>query len=82
MFNFGKVYEHSQPDLARYEVNGLNNCSKLFPYFDKFPLRSKKLQSYILWKKIYLRLLAKEHLNPQLRPILKDLAGPTAEINN
>lgn len=41
--NIGKVFNHSQPDVFTFEVNGLENCSKLFPYFDKFPLKTKKL---------------------------------------
>jgi len=78
IFNMGKIYKHSQPDTWTFEVNGLTNCNKLFIYFDKFSLRSKKAYSYLLWKGLYFKLLNKEHLNSTLRPILKELA---AKIN-
>lgn len=78
IFNIGKIYKHSQPDTWTFEVNGLTNCNKLFIYFDKFSLRSKKAHSYLLWKGLYFRLLNKEHLDSTLRPILKELA---AKIN-
>jgi len=79
LFGTGRVIPHSQPDTFTYEVNGLTNCSKLFSYFDLHLLRSKKANSFILWKELYFKLKNKKHLDPTLRPSLKVL---TSLVNN
>jgi hypothetical protein len=42
-------------------------------------LRFKKSNSYMLWKEVDVRISNREHLNPQLRPLLKEMAS---KINN
>lgn len=79
LFNVGKIYKHSSKGAYYYRVGGLNDLTKLFPYFDSYPLRSKKLKSYILWKDLHSKLLNKNHLNPTLRDSLKVLAS---KVNN
>jgi len=79
LFNVGRVYKHSSKKAYNYRVSGLKDLTKLFPYFDNFPLRSKKLKSYILWKDIHKNLLNKNHLNSTLRESLKVLAS---KVNN
>jgi hypothetical protein len=79
LFNVGKIYKQSQKGAYYYRVGGLKNLTNLFPYFDNYPLRSKKLKSYILWKDLHSRLVNKHHLNSTLRESLKVLAS---KVNN
>ena len=37
---------------------------KILPHFDRYPLRSGKLQDYLVFRQIVLRMRHKEHLNP------------------
>jgi hypothetical protein len=79
IFQVGKVYNHSSKDCYYYRIGGIKDLNKIFPYLDSFPLRTKKLKSYILWKNIYFKLLNKDHLDSTLRNSLKVLAS---KVNN
>jgi len=79
LFKVGKVSKHSNKKAYCYRVSGLNNLTKLFPYFDEYPLLSKKLKSYILWKDIHNKIKNKNHLNFTFRESLKVLAS---KVNN
>lgn len=46
----GKVSEQS--NNIELSINGLRNCILILEYFDKYPLRSKKYNSYIKYKEI------------------------------
>jgi hypothetical protein len=46
-FLVGVVSPHSKEDQWDYIVNGIKNCSYLFPYFDSHLLRTKKFKSYL-----------------------------------
>lgn len=48
LFGVGVINKHHQPGAYNYRVGGLSQTKKLFEYFDKFQLKSKKLISYIL----------------------------------
>ena len=48
LFKVGKIYNHSIKGVYYYRVGGLNDTSQLLSYFDKYPLKSKKLKSYII----------------------------------
>lgn len=48
-----------------FNVFGLDKCSYLFNYFDKFELKSKKRLSYFRWKVVYNYLKDKVHLNSE-----------------
>ena len=61
--------------MYEYRINGLKACSNVFSYFDEFSLNSKKAISYALWKQLYTRLKNKEHLDPELRVVLKEKAS-------
>lgn len=74
LFKVGKVYKHSSPNAYNYRISGLNDLTILFNYFDEYPLRSKKLKSYIIWREIHRQLKQKNHLNIALRDSLKVLA--------
>jgi LAGLIDADG endonuclease len=75
LFGVGVVEPHSKEGVFTYAVNGLHNCAHLFTYFDTHSLHTKKANSYKLWRELHARLIAKEHLNPNLRPLLKKLAS-------
>lgn len=48
LFETGNVYKHYSPDAFYYRVSGVKNCLKLFEYFDKYPLKSNKLNVYLM----------------------------------
>lgn len=80
IFKVGVIRKHSLgSEIYYYRVSGLSDTSKLFYYFDKHQLKTKKLKSYILWRDLHCKLSNKEHLNITLRPSLKVLAS---KINN
>jgi hypothetical protein len=62
-------------------VNGVKNCKGLFAYFDKYPLITKKKESYLKWKLIHSRLVLKDHLNPKTRLELIELAKQINKTN-
>jgi hypothetical protein len=76
----GAVVPHSVSNVWEYRVNGLKNCKELFPYFDKYNLKSKKRDSYLKWKILYSRLLKKDHLDCNLRLELVELAKQINKI--
>lgn len=63
MFKAGKVSKHSVANVYEYRVNGIKNCSNVFPYFNKYNLFTKKSLSYTLWKEIHGDFINKHHLN-------------------
>jgi hypothetical protein len=48
LFNGGIVSKHSVFNVNEYRLGGVKNCNKIFPYFDKYTLRTKKSISYTL----------------------------------
>jgi hypothetical protein len=79
LFNIGKIYYHSVPNVYYYRITGLKNVTKIFSYFDYYTLRSKKIKSYILWKDLHSKRSNKDHLNATLRYSLIILAK---KVNN
>jgi hypothetical protein len=71
----GTVRSHSQADVNELTVNGAANMARVIAYFDKFQLRTKKLESYKLWKEVQQAILTKEHLVPCTRALLKAKAA-------
>lgn len=67
LFNIGAIEAHSKKSNFSYVVSGKKSCYKLYEYFDKYLLKTKKLNSYILWKQIHKQICNKDHLNPELR---------------
>lgn len=51
---FGKVYYRHHTKLGNpqfyYKVSTVEDCCKLIKVFDTFPLRSKKLKDYLVWR--------------------------------
>lgn len=61
------VYPHYNENNYELRINGIKNCKSLYNYFDKFKLKSKKLQSYILWKEIISEIELGNHINIEKR---------------
>jgi hypothetical protein len=57
------VVPHSINNVWELRVNGVKNCKLLYNYFDTFPLKTNKYNSYILWKAITVKLDNGDHLN-------------------
>lgn len=76
LFNTGIIENHYNHDNYSYIVSGLKNCSLFLEsnYFEQFPLKTNKYNSYLQWKDLYLKLLNKDHLDPNLRIELTRLA--------
>ena len=64
LFNGGVVSKHFALNVYEYRIGGIQNCKKVFPYFDNHALYTKKSISYTLWKDIHNDLLEKHHLDP------------------
>lgn len=62
LFNTGKVYSHYKPDTWYYRITGSNNNLNILWYFNKYSLKSNKLNVYIIWKIILNWLNNKGHL--------------------
>jgi len=67
LFRNGIVSRHSVENVYEFRVGGVNNCKIIFPYFDNYPLYTKKSLSYKLWKDIHKSLVNKDHLNESKR---------------
>lgn len=81
LFKGGRVEPHSVKEVYEYRIKGLKACSNVFNYFDEFNLYSKKAISYALWRQLYTRLLNKEHLDPEVRAVLKEKASMINKSN-
>jgi LAGLIDADG endonuclease len=72
--NIGSIVPHSAYNTWELRINGVKNCKLLYPYFDKYPLHSKKKLSYFKWKALLSRLENGEHLDESKRLVLKELS--------
>jgi hypothetical protein len=79
--NVGAVYSHhdeAKPtknnfNIWELRINGVKNCEKIFEYFDKFTLKTKKRLSYTKWQEVHYKLKNGEHLIPEKRLEIKGL---------
>jgi hypothetical protein len=67
LFNTGVIEAHSKKSNFSYVITGEKACYNIYDYFDKYPLKTKKFTSYLLWKEIHKQISNKDHLNPELR---------------
>ena len=58
---------HSVENVNEFRVGGVNNCKVIFPYFDSYPLYTKKSLAYKLWKDVHNNLVNKDHLDKSKR---------------
>lgn len=80
-FNAGTVEAHHVKENYGYILSGANNCIQVYSYFDKYMLKTKKAQSYELWKEVHQSILKQEHLNPNILPSLIEKAKLINKIN-
>ena len=79
LFQTGTIEAHSKKSTYSYIVSGAKNCYNVYDYFDNYPLKTKKLTSYILWKEVHKHIMNKDHLVPELRIKLINMAS---KVNN
>ena len=71
----GSVVPHSVEKVWEIRINGVKNCKGLFNYFDRYPLITKKRESFLKWKSLHSRIVNKEHLNSKTRLELIEVAS-------
>lgn len=79
LFKAGFIEAHSNKSNYSYIISGGKACYNIYDYFDKYPLKTKKFASYILWKEIHKHIMNKDHLNPDVRIKLIEMA---TKVNN
>ena len=75
LFKAGTIEAHSKKSNYSYIINGEKACYSVYDYFDNYPLKTKKLTSYLLWKEIHKHITNKDHLNPEFRAKLIEMAA-------
>uniref|UniRef100_UPI002238A6E0 LAGLIDADG endonuclease n=1 Tax=Ramaria rubella TaxID=113071 RepID=UPI002238A6E0 len=78
LFKAGKIEAHSIKSNYSYILSGEKNCYNIYDYFENFPLKSKKFNSFKLWKEIHLSITNKQHFNVEMR---KELVEKAKTIN-
>ena len=61
LFGHGKVIVRST-DMYRYYCDSFIGLGKVCNYFESFPLKTKKSNSFYNWLKVFKMVLNKEHL--------------------
>lgn len=59
----GNVYYRKNQDTYYYGSTSFGSAKKVINYFDKYPLLSSKQVNYLKWRKAYLIIQDKNHLN-------------------
>ena len=57
-FNVGNISEHGS--MLHFRVESIKDLAKVIHHFDNYPLITKKYADYILFKKAYIKQLAKK----------------------
>ena len=73
IFGCGSIQKSHQKGVIDIRVNGLKHVKKIYPYFDKFILKTNKYNSYLIFKEMNKRLENKEHLDPEKREQLNNI---------
>ncbi len=61
-YNYGFITLRSN-NIYRFTINSFKGINQLIIYYNKFPLKTKKLLSYNKWLNIYNMIINNEHLN-------------------
>jgi len=59
-FKVGNISKHGS--MLHFRVESIKDLSNVINHFDKYSLKTKKYEDYVLFKKAYYILLNKEHL--------------------
>lgn len=74
LLDFGSVKLRSDTKKTyRYDGTGYNNMIKISEYFNKFPLKSKKVESFNKWSIVLNMISNKQHLTTEGLEIIKKL---------
>lgn len=71
----GVVRPHSVVGVNELTVNGVRNIGRVFENFDTHQRRTKKAESYRLWREVHTSLVNGEHLSSESRAVLKAKAA-------
>ena len=63
-FGVGKIYKHGK-NSVELRVSGLKNLRVIIKHFDKYPLITKKLADYLLFKQAVDLVQEKAHLTKE-----------------
>lgn len=63
----GTVKKAHQNNVIYLRVNGLKNIKKLYPYFDRYLLKTTKYNNYLFFKECAVKFELKDHLNTKKR---------------
>ena len=80
LFKAGVLEGHSVKSNYSYILSGEKACYSIYDYFDNFPLKTKKIKSFELWKMIHNAISKKEHLDLELRNNLIEQAKKVNSI--
>jgi LAGLIDADG endonuclease/NADH-Ubiquinone oxidoreductase (complex I), chain 5 N-terminus len=58
----GNIYPNSKRDVVNYMISSKNDLITLINHFDNYPLLSQKLADYLLFKKVVIMIMNKDHL--------------------
>lgn len=67
MFKCGRIERHSQQNVFSFVISGVKNCKKILFYFQKYPLQTKKANSFQIWCEFLEHFEKGEHINPLSR---------------
>jgi hypothetical protein len=74
LFQGGALEAHSIKGNYSYILSGGKNSYKIYRYFSEHPLRTKKAESFNLWRSLHVEIFQKNHLLPERRAILSEKA--------
>lgn len=77
-FGVGKVYHHADIEEATYRVSSVKELDVIVRHFDAYPLLTKKLSDFLLFRRVLDIMKLKEHLKAE--GILK-IANIKASMN-
>jgi hypothetical protein len=80
LFKAGKIEGHSKKENYSFIISGSKDCYNIYSYFNNYTLKTKKFNSYQLWKRIHSNIINKDHLNMSTRLELIDLAKQVNQI--
>lgn len=80
LFKVGQIEMHSQKNHFMFIISGSKNCLAIYSYFHSFPLKTKKVESFSLWKQVHEAIQKKEHLNSIILPKLIEKAKQINQI--
>lgn len=76
-FGVGNIYNHG-PNSIQFRVQSIKDLAVIINHFEKYPLNTKKLSDYLLFKMVFKLILNKEHLTQEG---LRNIVSIKASLN-